>query len=84
MHAFESGIMPRVLKCFVASMGTTVHVTVNNLIEDMFKQLQSTVQSEFVSLNFVQGPTSLTLLSSHEWPGMTFTFLAALLSATQG
>jgi hypothetical protein len=50
----------------------------------MFKQLQSTVQSEFVSLNFVQGPTSLTLLSSHEWPGMTFTFLAVLLSATQG
>jgi hypothetical protein len=39
MHAFESGIIPRVLKCFVASMGMTVHVTVDNLIEDMFKQL---------------------------------------------
>ena len=80
MHAFESGIMPRVLKCFVASMGTTVRVTIDNLIEDMFKPLRSTVQSEFVRVNFVRGPTSLTLLSSHEWPGMTFTFLVVLLS----
>jgi hypothetical protein len=59
------------LKCFVASMGMTVHVTVDNLIEDMFKQLWSTVQSEFVRVNFVRGPTSLTLLSSLEWPVMT-------------
>jgi hypothetical protein len=81
MHAFESGIMPRVLNWFVASMGTTVRVAVNNLlIEDMFKQLQSTIQSEFVRVNFVRGPTSLMLLSSHEWPGMTFTFLVVLLS----
>ncbi len=53
MHVFESGLMPRVLKCFVASMGMTVHVTVDNLIEDIFKQLQSTIQSEFVRVNFV-------------------------------
>jgi hypothetical protein len=80
MHAFESGIMPRVLNCFIASMGTTVCVAVNDLIEDMFKQLRSTIQSEFVRVNFVRGPTSLTLLSSHEWPRITFTFLLVLLS----
>jgi hypothetical protein len=80
MHAFESGIMPRVLNCFIASMGTTVRVAVDDLIEDMFKQLRSTIQSEFVRVNFVRGPTSLTLLSSHEWPRITFTFLLVLLS----
>jgi len=80
MHAFESGVLPRVLKCFVASMGTTVRVAVDDLIEDMFKQSRSTVLSEFLRVNFVRGATTLTLLSSHEWPGMTFTFLAVLLS----
>ncbi len=79
MHAFISGIMPHVLNCFVASMGTTVCVTVDDLSEDMLKQLRSTIQSEVVRVNFV-GPMSLTLLSSHEWPGMTFTFLVVLLS----
>jgi hypothetical protein len=53
MHAFESGIMPCVLNCFVASMGMTVRVAVNDLIEDMFKQLWSTIQSELVRVNFV-------------------------------
>jgi hypothetical protein len=70
MHAFESGIMPRVWNCFVASMRMTVHVAVDDLIEDMFKQLRSP------SYSSMQTQTMTSLISFH--PASSFSIMTTM------
>ena len=80
MHCFESGIIPRLLKVFAASMTTSVKVEMDKLVEKLFIPIRSTCKKDFLRFKFKGGATSLTMLNSHHWPGMAFTFLVVLLT----
>jgi hypothetical protein len=82
MHLFESGIVKRVCQTFVDSMSTDVRVRVDNLIETLFRSQRMTLSNSqnFLCTNFRGGTMRLTMLSSHHWPGMMFTFLLLLLT----
>jgi hypothetical protein len=82
MHLFESGIVKHVCQTFVDSMSTDVRVRVDNLMETLFRSQRTTLSNSqnFLRTNFCGGATRLTMLSSHHWPGMMFTFLLLLLS----
>jgi hypothetical protein len=80
MHAFESGVLPHLLKVFTASMTMSVWVKMDDLVEKMFLPVCSTCSKDFLHYNFKGGATSLTMLNSHHWPGMAFTFLVVLLT----
>jgi len=55
-------------------------VEVDAIIEKLFNGNRQTVKGLFSRTNFKGGATSLTLLSSHHWPGMALSFLMMLLS----
>jgi hypothetical protein len=82
MHLFESGIVKRVCQTFVDSMSTNIRVRVDNLMETLFRLQRKTLSNSqnFLCTNFCGGATRLTMLSSHHWPGMMFTFLLLLLT----
>jgi hypothetical protein len=79
MHACESGLIKYVDKIFVASMSLSVQVQVDLLIEKMFFGNRQSDKNRFSRTNFSGGACSLTMLSSHHWPGMTTAFLVMLL-----
>lgn len=80
MHLYESGFLPHLLKVFTSSMTDSIRVEVDRLVEKLFLPLRSTCSKEFLRTNFKNGATSLTMLNSHHWPGMMFTFLMVLLT----
>lgn len=80
MHLFESGIIKRVLNEFTTTMSTAVKADVDALIEKLFVPIRSSKKKDFPRMNFKGGATSLTMLSSHHWPGMTLSFLTMLLT----
>jgi hypothetical protein len=84
MHLYKSGILKQVCQSFTDSMSTNVKVGVNNLMEDIFQSQQTMLSSStnFLHTNFRGGATHLTMLSSHHWPGMAFSFLLMLLTPT--
>ena len=82
MHLYESGIVRRVCQAFVDSMSTNVRVQVDHLMEVLFRSQRTTLSNSqnFLRTNFRGGATRLTMLSSHHWPGMMFSFLLLLLT----
>jgi len=81
MHMFESGVAKYVAQQFIASMSTNVQASVNFLLEKMFvAPLWSSRKKDYPRTNFSGGATSLTMLSSHHWPGMLLAFLLVLLT----
>jgi hypothetical protein len=82
MHLFESGIVKRVCQTFVDSMSTDIRVRVDNLMETLFRSQRTTLSNSqnFLRTNFRGSAMRLTMLSSHHWPGMMFTFLLLLLT----
>lgn len=52
----------------------------DELLEKLFLPIQSTCKKDFLHFNFKGGATRLTMLNSHHWPSMAFTFLVALLT----
>jgi hypothetical protein len=82
MHLFELGIVKRVCQTFVDSMSTGVRVQVDNLMGTLFHLQRTTMSNSqnFLCTNFRGGAMRLTMLSSHHWPGMMFTFLLLLLT----
>jgi hypothetical protein len=80
MHACESRLIKYVDKIFVASMSLSVQVQVDLLIEKMFVGNRQSGKNRFSRMNFSGGACSLTMLSSHHWPGMTTAFLVMLLT----
>jgi hypothetical protein len=83
MHACESGLIKYINKVFVSSMPLSVQVEVDKLIEKLFVGNQQAGKNRFSRTNFDGGACSLTMLSSHHWPGMTTAFLVMLLT-TEG
>jgi hypothetical protein len=81
MHLFDSGIVKCVCQTFVDSMSTDVRVQVDNLMETLFRSQRMTLSNsqKFLCTNFRGGATHLTMLSSHQWPGMMFTFSCCCL-----
>jgi hypothetical protein len=65
-------------------MSTNVKVSIDNLMEDIFWSQWTMLSSStnFLCTNFCGGATHLTMLSSHHWPGMAFSFLLMLLTST--
>jgi hypothetical protein len=61
-------------------MSNSVQGQVDDLIEELFLTHCSSCSSEFLRMKFRNGATNLTMLSSHHWPGMAFTFLLVILS----
>jgi hypothetical protein len=49
-------------------------------VEKLFVPIRSTKKSDFPRMNFKGGATSLTMLSSHHWPGMMLAFFMMLLT----
>jgi hypothetical protein len=84
MHLYESGILKRVCQSFTNSVSTNVKVGVDNLMEDIFWSQRTMLSSStnFLCTNFCGGATRFTMLSSHHWPGMAFSFLLRLLTPT--
>ena len=80
MHANESGIIKTFLKVFVGSMPLSVQVQVDTLVEKLFVGDRQSARSLFSRMNFSGGACSLTMLSSHHWPGMAMAFLMVLLT----
>ena len=80
MHACESGLIKYVNKIFVTSMPLSVQVRVDFLIEKLFVGNRQSGSNRFSRMNFSGGACSLTMLSSHHWPGMTTAFLVLLLT----
>jgi hypothetical protein len=80
MHACESGLIKYVNKIFVASMSLSVQVQVDLLIEKTFVGNRQSGKYRLSRTNFCGGACSLTMLSSHHWPGMTTAFLVLLLT----
>jgi hypothetical protein len=70
MHANESGILKMLLNVFVSSMPLLVQVDVNKLVETLFIGNRQSARSLFSHMNFSGGSCSLTMVSSHHWPGM--------------
>jgi hypothetical protein len=81
-HLFEFVIVKRVCQMFVDSMSTNIRVPVDNLMETLFRSQRTTLSNSqnFLRTNFRGGAMRLTMLSSHHWPGMVFTFLLLLLT----
>jgi hypothetical protein len=79
MHANECGLMKYIIKVFVGSMTLSVQVKVDLLIEKLFVSNRQSGKAPFSRTNFSGGATSLTMLASHHWPGMTMAFLVMLL-----
>ena len=79
-RARESGVVKYVDKVFVASMPLSVQVLVDALIEKIFVGARQAGKSRFSRASFSGGARSLTMLSSHHWPGMTTAFLLLLLT----
>jgi hypothetical protein len=82
MHLFKLGIVKRVCQTFVDSMSMDIRVQVDNLMETLFHSQRMTLSNSqnFLCTNFRGGATCLTMLSSHHWPGMMFTFLLLLIT----
>jgi hypothetical protein len=80
MHANESGVIKTFLKVFVGSMPLSVQVQVDTLVEKLFVGDRQSARSLFSRMNFSGGACSLTMLSSHHWPGMAMAFLMVLLT----
>ena len=80
MHMNESGLFKDFIKVFVGSMTLSVRVKVDAIVERLFVGNRQTIKESFSRTNFKGGATSLTLLSSHHWPGMALSFLMMLLS----
>jgi hypothetical protein len=82
MHLYESSILKQVCQSFTDSMSMNVKISVDNLMEDIFWSQQTTLSSStnFLFTNFHGGATHLTMLSSHHWPGMAFSFPLMLLT----
>jgi hypothetical protein len=70
MHANESSILKMLLNVFIGSMPLSVQVDVDKLVEKLFIGDQQSARSLFSCMNFSGGACSLTMLSSHHWPGM--------------
>lgn len=66
MHAFELGVLPHLLKVFIASMTMSVQVKMDDLVQKkMFLPVRSTRSKDFLRYNFKGGATSLTMLNLH-------------------
>jgi hypothetical protein len=84
MHLYDSRILKQVCQPFTDSMSTNVKVGIDNLMEDLFWSQQTMLRSStnFLHTNFCGGATHLSMLSSHHWQGMAFSFLLMLLTPT--
>jgi hypothetical protein len=85
MDLYESGILKQVCQSFTDSMSTNVtKVSIDNLMEDIFWSQRTLLSSstKILCTNFCGGATQLTMLSSHHWPGMAFSYLLMLLTPT--
>jgi hypothetical protein len=60
-------------------MPNATKAKVDALVEKLFIRIRSTKKSDFPRMNFKGGATSLTMLSSHHWPGMMLAFFMMLL-----
>ena len=80
MHITESGIFKYLLNVFIDSMPNGTKAKVDALVEKLFVPIRSTKKSNFPRMNFKGGATSLTMLSSHHWPGMMLAFFIMLLT----
>jgi hypothetical protein len=80
MHVAESGIFKYLLNVFIDSMPNATKAKVDALVEKLFVPIRSTKKSDFPRMNFKGGATSLTMLSSHHWPGMMLAFFMMLLT----
>jgi hypothetical protein len=80
MHVAESGIFKYLLNVFIDSMPNATKAKVDTLVEKLFVPIRSTKKSDFPRMNFKGGATSLTMLSSHHWPGMMLAFFMMLLT----
>ncbi len=65
-------------------MSTNVKVSIDNQMEDIFWSQQTMLSSStnFLCTKFHCEATHLTMLSSHHWPGMAFSFLLMLITPT--
>jgi hypothetical protein len=61
-------------------MPNATKAKVDALVEKLFFPIRSTKKSDFPRMNFKGGVTSLTMLSSHHWPGMMLAFFIMLLT----
>jgi hypothetical protein len=61
-------------------MTLSVQVKVDLLIEKLFVGNRQSGKAPFSRTNFSGGATSLTMLASHHWPGMTMAFIVMLLT----
>lgn len=80
MHLFELGIIKYLLMVFVCSMTDATKVLVDALLDRLFLHHRSSERDHHLRMNFVRGATQLTLLASHEWMGLMFSFYVMLLT----
>jgi len=78
MHAFQSGIIPYLVKGIINQLTDTKKKELDDLVDRLLGRLKSGEKVDYPKFSFAKQYTNLTLLTSDEWPGMLFALLLVL------
>lgn len=78
MHAFQSGICPRVSRISLDRLSVGEKTELDDLVDDVFASHRSSQKDQYPRYSFSNGFSSLTQITSGEWVGVIFTLLIVL------
>jgi len=78
MHAFQSGIIPYLVKIVIAGLQPEQKRKLDELVDDLLGSVRNGEKKYYPKCSFSKQFSNLTLLTSDEWPGMLFTLLLVL------
>ena len=75
MHAFKSGVLKDVAKCFVDPMPPRQKEKLDKYVVQLFSKQKCSGMSNGLRTNFSKGITNATILTANEWTGLLLTYL---------
>jgi len=75
MHAFKSGVLKDVAKCFIDPMPPRQKESLDKYVDQLYSKQRCSGMNNGLRTNFSKGITNATILTANEWPGLLLTYL---------
>jgi hypothetical protein len=75
MHAFKSGVLRMIAKCFIDGMGLKQKEQLDSFLTTTLSKQRCHSMLAGLRTNFSKGITNCTLLGANEWPGLLLAYL---------
>ena len=75
MHAFKSGVLKDVAKCFIDPMPPRQKENLDKFVDQLYSKQRCSGMNNGLRTNFSKGITNATILTANEWSGLLLTYL---------